>query len=399
MFEKELIFNGSHDSTNSIWGGEKEEWGQHSSRVPIFLTNGYQYEDLDEMLAVSEGTKFGYIYTRNDNPTVKVLEEKIRLLEGGEDSTSFSTGMAAISNTFYTLLSPGDSVVSIIGTYGGTNKLFREFLPRMNIKVNLCGTTDYNCIEEFLEKGSKLLHIETPTNPSIKILDIQRLAKVAHSNGAIVTVDNTFATPINQKPLKLGADIVIHSASKFICGHGDALAGLISGKRELVRKIYHFREENGGSLDPFSGYLVLRGMKTLEVRMKRHNENALEIAKFLQDIPDVEEVRYPGLPDYPFHDVAKKQMSGYGGILSFVIKGGIKRAKRFLPKLKYAIVEGNLGSVETIAVIPQTSSHIRFTAEELKTIDIPDGLIRYSVGLENVDDLKEDLMNAVKESR
>ncbi|MCL5789442.1 MAG: PLP-dependent transferase [Candidatus Thermoplasmatota archaeon] len=399
MLSKAISRSSQGSGTSSIWGGEKVNWGNHSSRVPIYLTNGYKYDDLDEMLEVSEGKKFDYIYSRNDNPTVNVLEEKIKILEGAEDGTSFSTGMAAISNTFYTILEPGDSIVSIIGTYGGTNKLFREFLPKIKVNVHLCGTTDYECIEKYLEDRPKLLHIETPTNPSIKILDIKRLVNSAHLNGTIVTVDNTFATPINQNPIQLGADIVIHSASKYICGHADALGGLIAGRRDLVRKIYHYREENGAALDPSSAYLILRGMKTLEVRMKRHNENALEVAKFLRELQDVEEVRYPGLSDYPYYDIARSQMRGFGGMLSFVVKGGLSRAKRFLPRLKFALIEGNLGSVETIAAIPQVSSHIRFSREELNSIDIPDGLIRYSVGLENTEDLKGDLENALRESR
>jgi cystathionine gamma-synthase len=303
--------------------------------------------------------------------------------------------MAAISNTLFTLLSPGDRVVSIRDSYGGTSKLFLEFLPRFTIDAILCDTTDHEQIEAEVRKGCRVLYLESPTNPTLKIVDIVRLARAAHEAGALVVVDNTFATPINQQPLALGADLVIHSATKFLGGHADALGGVVCGTSELVRKIYHFREINGAALDPMAAYLLLRGMKTLHLRIARQNESALAIARHLEEHRAVREVFYPGLEIHPGHATAQKQMQGFGGVLSFTLNGDLDAVKVFLPRLKLAHRAANLGAVETIAGPPATTSHVECSQQERAAMGIPEGLVRYSVGIEDVSDLMADLDQAL----
>jgi cystathionine gamma-synthase len=312
-----------------------------------------------------------------------------------EAATSFSSGMAAISNTLFALLSPGDRVVSIKDTYGGTNKLFIEFLPRFGIDASLCDTGDHTAIEAAIGQGCKVLYLESPTNPTVKVVDLARMAAVAHRHKATVIVDNTLATPINQQPIKLGADLVIHSATKFLGGHADALGGVVCGAADLVAKIYHFREITGACLDPMSAYLLLRGMKTLHLRIERQNQSALKIARFLESHPSVVRVFYPGLESHEHHQIACRQMRGFGGVLSFVIKGGFDSVKSFLPRLRYAHLAANLGAVETLAGPPSTTSHVESTKQERAAAGIPEALIRYSVGIEDAEDLIGDLGQAL----
>ena len=307
--------------TRSVRAGEENTDWQGATQVPVAHSVSFGYQNLDEWLSVAQGKKSGHIYGRNTNPTVAVFEEKIRNLEAAEAATSFSSGMAAISNTLFTLLSPGDRVVSIKDTYGGTNKLFIEFLPRFQVKVTLCETTDHESIESAVAEGCKVVYLESPTNPTIKVIDLRRLITTAHRYNVIVIVDNTFATPINQQPLNLGADLVIHSATKFLGGHADALGGIVCGSAAHVSRIYHFREITGACLDPMAAYLLLRGMKTLHLRIRQQNQSALEIARFLHAHPQIERVFYPGLESHENHSIACSQMNGFGGVLSFAPKG------------------------------------------------------------------------------
>ncbi len=382
--------------TRAVWSGERSERWAGATQVPVALSVSFGYDTVEEWLDVALGRRSGYIYGRNSNPTVAAFEEKLRDLEGAEAATSFASGMAAISNTLFTLLSPGDRLVSILDTYGGTNKLFLEFLPRFRIDVSLCATGDHDAIEASIAHGCKLLYLETPTNPTIKIVDIARLAAAAHRHGALVVVDNTFATPINQRPLELGADLVVHSATKFLGGHADALGGAVCGPRDLVNRIYHFREINGACLEPMSAYLLLRGMKTLHLRVRQQNANALQIASFLESHPRVAKVFYPGLPSHENHEIARRQMSGFGGVLSFALHGGFDHVKCFLPRLRYANLAANLGAVETVAGPPATTSHVESSPEERAASGIPEALIRYSVGIEDAEDLIADLRQALE---
>ena len=381
--------------TLSVWAGEDGPHWQRSTQVPVVHSVSFGYDDLDEWLEVGQGQASGHIYGRNTNPTVQAFEEKVRIMEGAEAATSFASGMAAVSNTLFTLLSPGDRVVSIKDSYGGTNKLFIEFLPRFQIEATLCDTTDHEAIEKTIAQGCQLLYLESPTNPTLKVVDIARLTKAAQANGAVVVVDNTFATPILQRPLKLGADLVLHSATKFLGGHADALGGVVCGRLELIERIYHYREINGAVLDPMAAYLLLRGMKTLQLRVERQSASALKIARYLAAHEAVEEVFYPGLPSHPQHEIARNQMSAFGGVLSFMVRGEFEGVRRFLPHLKYAHRAANLGAVETIAGPPATTSHVECTREERAAMGIPEGLVRYSVGIEDPDDLIADLGQAM----
>ena len=382
--------------TRAVWGGESAKNGwEHSTQVPVVHSVSFGYPDVQEWQSVALGKRAGHIYSRNTNPTVRAFEEKVRILEGAESAVAFASGMAAISNTLFTFLSPGDRVVSVRDSYGGTSLMFLEFLPRFGIEAALCETEDHEAIEAEIAKGCKLLYLESPTNPTLKVVDLERLATAGRAAGALVVVDNTFATPINQNPLALGADLVLHSATKFLGGHADALGGVLCGRKDLVAKVYHFREINGAVLDPMAAYLLLRGMKTLHLRVARQNESAMAIARFLSKHPRVEKVFYPGLPTHTNYYAARKQMRGFGGVLSFSLKGGLDAVKAMLPKLQFAHLAANLGAVETLAGIPATTSHVECTAEEMEKLGIPSGLVRYSVGIEDCDDLIADLTAAL----
>lgn len=382
-------------ATVTVWGGEDRYLVERATQVPVVHSVSFGYDDFDEWHDVAVGKAAGHIYGRNTNPTVAVFEEKVRLLEGAEAATSASTGMAAISATLHTLLRPGRRVVSVKDTYGGTSKLFSEFLPEYGIDVELCDTTDFAAIEAAIATGCDVLYLETPTNPTLKVLDLPRLIEAGHDAGAVVVVDNTFATPINQLPLSLGADLVVHSATKFLGGHADALGGVVAGRADLIEAVYHYREINGATLDPMAAYLLLRGMKTLHLRVERQASNAQAVAEYLERHDLVTAVNYPGLPSHPQHDIATRQMRGFGGMLSFALDGGLDAVKRFLPHLQFAHRAANLGAVETIVGPPATTSHVECTAEERAALGIPEGLVRYSTGIEAIDDLLADLDRAL----
>jgi len=382
--------------TSAVWAGEGNVNTAGAVTTPVVNSVAFSYTDLEEWYEVSKGNREGFIYSRNTNPTVAALEEKIRVLEDAEAATSFATGMAAISNSLFTFLTAGKRVISIKDSYGGTSKLFLDFLPKYNVGVELCDTADHEALEAAIAKGCEVLYLETPTNPTLKIVDIERLSIAAKKVGAIVMVDNTFATPINQNPLQLGADLVIHSATKYLCGHSDAMGGLLAGKEALVKKVFQFREINGASLQADAAYMIARGMKTLELRIERQNASALKIAKFLQQHDKVSDVFYPGLESHTGHGIAAKQMRGFGGMMSFSLKDGWTAVKQFLPALKLVHLAASLGSVSTLAGPPRTTSHVELTEEQRKQLGIPEGLIRYSVGIENIDDLLNDLEQALQ---
>jgi cystathionine gamma-synthase len=381
--------------TASVWAGEEEVFTKGATQVPLVHSVAFGYPSLDEWTEVALGRKAGHIYSRATNPTVRVFEDKVRMLEGAEAATSFSTGMAAISNALFTLLEPGDRVVSIKDTYGGTSKVFLEMLPEAGMDIALCETHDYDEIELQVSQGCRLLYLETPTNPTLKVLDLARLIASAHEAGAITMVDNTFATPINQRPIALGADLVVHSATKYLGGHADALGGVLCGRGDLVEPVFRYREIAGASLHPSAAFLLIRGMKTLELRVQRHNESAMQIAQYLEGHEKVDQVFYPGLESHPLHDVARRQMTGFGGVLSFSLQGGFKAVEVLLPRLKFAHMAANLGSVSTLAGPPSTTSHVELTAEQRATLGIPESLVRYSVGIENPEDLLADLEQAL----
>lgn len=383
--------------TRAVWAGEETRAWQGATQVPVVHSVSFGYDDLDEWLQVALGEKAGHIYGRNTNPTVHAFEEKVRLLEGAEAATSAATGMGIISSALFALLSPGDRVVSVKDTYGGANKLFTEFLPRFQIDVALCDTTDHEAIEAEIAQGCRVLYLESPTNPTVKVVDLARLAAAGRAAGAVVIVDNTFATPVNQNPLALGAHLVLHSATKYLGGHADALGGVICGAAELVAQIYHFREINGATLDPMSAYLLLRGLKTLHLRVRQQNESAGQIARFLAGHTAVAEVYYPGLPSHAGHEIARRQMRGFGGMLSFRLReDNLDAVRQFLPRLKFAHAAANLGAVETIVGPPATTSHVECTPAERAAAGIPESLVRYSTGIEDTADLIGDLDQALQ---
>lgn len=383
-------------STRCVHTGRSVDPSTHTMNVPIMENAAFAYESLESWQEAALGKKFGDIYSRNSNPTVRAFNKKMAALEGAEEATDFSTGMAAINTALFALLSPGQRAVTIKDAYGATYLHFKEILPRFGIHCDLCETNDEKVILAAIAKGCDILYLETPTNPLLKVVDLKKLFTAAHKVGAITMIDNTFATPINQHPIALGADLVIHSATKFIGGHNDLLAGVVCGKFELVKKIYRYRELTGPSLDPHRAALLLRSLKTLALRIERQNKNALTIARFLEKHPKVLNVNYPGLESHPMHKVAKKQMpGGYGGVLSFEIVGGLKAVARVLPRLKYAYMAANLGQVDTVVGPPSVTSHVECTEEERRAAGIPEGLIRYSVGIEDIEDLVTDMDKAL----
>ena len=383
--------------TQCVWSGEETSLMQRATQVPVVHSVSFGYRDVDEWMDVALGKAEGHIYGRNTNPTVNAFEEKVRHLEGAEAATSASTGMGIISSALFALLAPTDRVVSVKDTYGGTNVIFTEFLPRFDVAVTLCDTTDHEQIEGVIAKGCEVVYLESPTNPTTKVVDLECLATAAHRVGATVVVDNTLATPINQTPLQLGADLVLHSATKFLGGHADALGGVICGAKALVDKVFHYREINGATLHPMAAYLLLRGMKTLELRIQRQNESAMKIARHLEAHPAIGRVFYPGLESHDGHAIAKQQMRGFGGVLSFMLaEDSFDAVRRFVPRLRFAHAAANLGAVETIIGPPATTSHVECTLEERRAMGIPESLIRYSTGIENVDDLIADLNQALE---
>ena len=392
--KKDILWKKIKSETKTIWAGEVDSFPYGATQVPMVGSVAYGYQELDKWMSVASGEEDGHIYGRNTNPTVDILEQKIALLEDAESATAFSSGMAAISNTLFANLNPGDRVIVGKDTYGGTSKIFLEFLPQFDIEVSFCDTTDFDAFEQEINQKCNLLYLETPTNPTLKIQDIEVLSNIAKEKGSLVVVDNTLATPINQNPLILGADIVIHSATKFLCGHSDALGGLVCGSKKEIEKIYHFREINGACLDPHPAYMILRGMKTLALRMERHNYNALELSKWLSERIQISKVFYPGYSNHKGYDLARKQMTGFGGVLSFSIKDE-SAIPAFISNLQFAHAAAHLGSVDTIVGPPKTTSHVENTPEERSQLGIPENLIRCSVGIEHIDDIKNDFDQAL----
>ena len=350
----------------------------------------YAYKDIDTWHKVALGEAEGHIYSRNTNPTVRAFEDKVKELEGAEAATSFSSGMAAISNTLATFLKPGDRLVSIKDSYGGTNVIFNEFLPPLNIDVSLCETGNYEQIESEIAKGCKVLYLETPTNPTIKITDIKRLSAAAKKVGALVVVDNTFATPINQRPLELGADITMHSCSKYLGGTQMFIGGSIALNKNdaIAEEIQYLQNAIGAVPSPFDCYLLIRSIKTLSVRMEKHNSNAMQIASFLNSHPKITKVYYPGLEDSKNHDIAKKQMHGFGGMMSIVLDTDMEGVKKFLKHLSIFTLAESLGGVESLIEHPAIMTHASIDKSIRDSLGISDSLLRLSIGIEDVTDIK-----------
>jgi cystathionine beta-lyase/cystathionine gamma-synthase len=382
------------DSTRSVHEAEPYDEATGSLITPIFETATFGFVRADEVPVAVSG-KRGYVYSRWDNPTVVRLEKKLATFEHGGDGAAFSSGMAAISTSVLSNLRKGDHVVGIEDLYGGTFALLHRMLPELGFDTTLVETTDFGAMEEAVRPETKMIYIESPTNPTLKLVDIARASKLAHRNGAILLVDNTFASPINQNPLDLGADVVLHSATKYLNGHADLIAGAAVSDREKAREIKMTRRELGGTLDPLPAWLILRGMKTMALRVRQQNASAMMLAEFLQKHRKVRRVNYPGLADHPQHRLAKKQMKGFGGMLSFELKGTNRDAMKFTETLKVASLAASLGGVETLVSQPYNMTHTQMTAEEREKTGIPETLVRVSVGIEDSEDLVEDFGRAL----
>jgi len=362
--------------------------------MPIYQTSTFIFDSAEQggrRFALEEA---GYIYTRLGNPTTTVLEDKIAALEEGEAAVATSSGMGAISSTLWTVLKAGDHVVTDKTLYGCTFALMCHGLTRFGIDVTFVDTSNLDEVKNAMKENTRVVYLETPANPNLKIVDLEALSKLAHTNpNTLVIVDNTFATPYMQKPLKLGADIVVHSVTKYINGHGDVIAGLVITNKELADQIRFvgLKDMTGAVLGPQDAYYIIRGMKTFEIRMERHCKNAKKVVEFLNKHPKIERVYYPGLETHPGHEVAKKQMKDFGAMISFELKGGFEAGKTLLNSLKLCSLAVSLGDTETLIQHPASMTHSPYTKEEREAAGITDGLVRLSVGLENVEDIIADL--------
>ena len=384
------------DSTRSVHEAEPYDEQTGSLTTPIYETSTFGFTRAERVPeAVAHSAEKGYVYSRWDNPTVVTLEKKLAAMEHGGDGAAFSAGMAAISTSIFSYLKKGVHVAAIRDLYGGTFALLRDILPEMGFSTDLVDTEDFGALERSVRKSTGIVYIESPTNPTMKLVDISKAAKLAHSNGAKLMVDNTFASPINQNPIDLGADVVLHSMTKYINGHADLIAGAAVASKEITHRIKMMRRDFGGTLDALPAWLILRGMKTMAVRVRQQNASALVLAEFLSTHRKVEAVHYPGLKSHPQHQLAKKQMKGFGGMLSFVVKGTTKDAMRFTESLKVASLAASLGGVETLVSQPYNMTHTQMTAKEREEMGFPETLVRVSVGIEDTDDLVADFKQAL----
>jgi cystathionine beta-lyase/cystathionine gamma-synthase len=374
-------------STDAIHAGNAPDPRTGAVAVPIYQTSTYVQDAL--------GKHKGYEYARTQNPTREALEENMRVLEGGAGARAFASGMAAIT-AVSTFVQAGDHVVCSNLTYGGTYRYFTKIQARYGVEFTFVDTAKENAVREAMRPNTKLLFLETPTNPMMTLCDIPLLSRLAHERGALVAVDNTFASPYLQKPLELGADFSVHSTTKFLNGHSDSVGGVVVAKSaEHVEWLAFVQNASGAILSPFDSWLVLRGVKTLAVRMERHEQNAHKIAFFLASHPKVRKTFYPGLPDHPQHDLAKRQMKGFGGVISFDV-GSFDAAQAMLSRVRLCSLGESLGGVETLISHPATMTHGSIPEEERETLGIRMGLVRISVGIEDVEDLVADLSNALE---
>ena len=371
--------------------------GQHRTNEgeqsePIFPTSSFVFKNAAEAAARFAGTQPGNIYSRFTNPTVRTFEERLAALEGGEKCVAFASGMSAILATGMALLKSGDHVVCSRAVFGTTTILFQSYFAKFGVETAFVPIADYAAWERAIRPNTRLLFLETPSNPLTEIADIARLAKLAHAKGCLLVVDNCFCTPALQLPLALGADIVIHSATKYLDGQGRCVGGAVVGNKDLVGKeVFGFLRTAGPSLSPFNAWVFLKGLETLSLRMKAHSANALELAQWLEKQAHVQRVYYPGLASHPQHELAKRQQSSFGGIVSFELKGDQEDAWRLIDATKLISITANLGDTKTTITHPATTTHGRLTPEQRLDAGINDSLIRISVGLENVEDLKKDL--------
>jgi len=390
MDKKDLKF----DSKLIHGGGYKNKLG--AVNVPIYQSSTFEFETADEGARCFNGESEGYIYTRLGNPTIKVLERTVADLEKGFGAIATSSGMGAVSTVYMALLSKGDHIVSSDAVYGPSRGLMEDHFSRFGVESTYVDTSDIESIKKAIKKNTKILYIETPSNPTISITDLKACSELAKQHGLLLVVDNTFSSPYLQRPIEFGADVVFHSVTKFINGHADVVGGIIIAKTEaLYKKLRSMMIAMGCNMDPHQAYLVIRGLKTLSIRVERAQQNAEKIAHYLEKHPKIEWIKYPGLKSHPQHELAKKQMDGFGAMISFGVKGGLNAGKILMDNVQVAILAVSLGGVETLIEHPASMTHSKVSAEEKKKAGISDELVRYAVGIEHVDDLIADLEQAL----
>lgn len=373
---------------------ERTNSNEHS--VPLYLTSSYRFEDAEDMRSQFAEEKEGHIYSRYANPNVEEFIEKLSRMEGAEAGWATATGMAAVFSCFAGLLKSGDHIVSSRSVFGSTHKLFTEILPKWGIETTYVDAHDLAGFQAAIRLETKILYAETPSNPALEILDLAAIGAICKKNNILFAIDNCFATPVLQRPIEFGADIVIHSATKYIDGQGRTLGGAILSTKEVIDQIRGFARHSGPALSPFNAWVLSKSIETLPLRMERHSENALKIAELLESHESVKSVRYPFLPSHPNYELAKKQMSLGGGIVTFEIKGGIEAGKGFLDQLKMLSLTANLGDTRSIATHPASTTHSKLQPEERAEVGITDGLVRLSIGLENWKDIWEDIDQALR---
>lgn len=371
---------------------DRSQFQEHST--PLYLTSSFVFEDAEDMRSSFAEEKERNLYSRFSNPNTAEFVNKIVSLEGAEAGYAFATGMSAIFSTFAALLSSGDHIISCRSVFGSTHSLFTKYLPKWNISTSYFNADETNLIESLITDHTKILYVETPTNPGVDVLDLEIIGSIAKKYNLLFIVDNCFATPYLQNPIQYGADLVVHSATKLIDGQGRVLGGVTVGKKELMRDIYLFSRNTGPAMSPFNAWILSKSLETLSVRVEKHCENALNLAHSLENNEKVNFVKYPFLKSHPNYEIAKKQMKLGGNILVFEVKGGIKYAQKFLNNLKMCSLSANLGDTRTIVTHPASSTHSKLSIEDLLKVGITEGLIRVSVGLENRDDIIYDLTQA-----
>ena len=372
---------------------ERSQFSEHST--PLYLTSSFVFDDAEEMRASFAEEKERNLYSRFTNPNTTEFVDKIVTMEGAEAGYAFATGMSAIFSTFAALLNAGDHVVSCRSVFGSTHSMFTKFLPKWNIETSYFKVNEVDLIESLIKPNTKVLYIETPTNPAVDILDLKLIGNIAKKYNLIFIVDNCFATPYVQQPIKFGADLVIHSATKLIDGQGRVLGGVTVGNKELMREIYLFARNTGPAMSPFNAWVLSKSLETLAIRVEKHAENALKVATFLETQENVDLVKYPFLKSHPQYEIALKQMSLGGNIVAFEIKGGIEAGRKFLDRIKMCSLSANLGDTRTIVTHPSSTTHGRLSEEDRLEVGITKGLVRVSVGLENVADIIADLEQAL----
>ena len=375
-------------------GHQRTHEDEHS--IPIFATSSYVFKNAEDAALRFTGQREGNIYSRFTNPTVNAFQQRLALMEKGERCLAFASGMAAIMAVGMGLLKAGDHVVCSRGVFGNTVMLFNNYFGKFSVETDFVDLIDTTAWEAAIKPNTRFLFLETPSNPLIEIADIRALADIAHAHGCLLVVDNCFCTPALQKPLELGADIVVHSATKYIDGHGRCVGGAVVASEEIIDKfIYPYLRTGGATMSPFNAWVFLSGLETLAIRMKAHCDNALELAHWLEQQPSVTKVHYAGLPSHAQHELAKRQQSQYGGIVSFELTGGKEQAWRLIDSTRMISITANLGDVKTTITHPASTTHGRLTPELREKAGIKDGLVRVSVGLENIDDIKNDLLHGL----